>query len=144
MKVSEIMSKTLIKTSVESTVACAARIMDTKNIGAILVENEGVVVGIMTERDILRKIVSKGADPGKTTVEEVMVSPITTISADKTVEEASEFMNENNIRRLPVECDGKIVGIVSIRDISGGMRYSLGKSLRSGCNYYRPSYGRPI
>jgi len=144
MKIREIMSKNPVKTIVESTVSDAVKIMDEKNIGSILIEEDNRIIGIITERDILRKIVAKNRNPEKTQVKDIMCSPLITIDAEKTIEEANQLMDQNKIRRLPVEEDGNIVGIITLRDVSNNLKYSLGKSIikDEGTNYYRPSYGK--
>jgi len=144
MKVKDIMTKNLIKTSIESTVSDAAKIMDGKNIGSLLIEENGKIIGIITERDILRKIVAKGRNPDETSVKDIMTSPLITIDAENSIEEANELISKNKIRRLPVEENGEIVGIITLRDVSNNLRYSLGKSIikDNGTNYYRPSYGK--
>ena len=143
MKVKDIMTS-IKKTSSETRVAAAAKIMDEKNIGSLLVEVNGKIEGIVTERDLLKKVVAKCKDPCNTTVGFIMNVPLITIDPDKTLEEANQIMTEKKIRRLPVEEDGKIIGMITIRDISDNLKYSLGKSIREGNNYYRPSYGKDV
>lgn len=144
MKVKEIMTS-IIKASSETMVAAAAKIMSEKNIGSLLVEENGKIVGIVTERDFLKKIVAQCKDPCNVTVGYIMSCPLITVYPEKSIEEANEIMSKNKIRRLPVEKNGEIIGMVTIRDISNNLRYSLGKSLieNSRTNYYRPSYGKP-
>ena len=129
MKIKEIMTQSPIKTSVDSTVTDAAKIMDSKNIGCILIEENEKIIGIITERDILRKIVAKGVDPQSTSVRAIMTSPIITMEAENSIEEANALMTSKKIRRLPIDDDGKIIGMVTIRDITNNLRYSLGKSI---------------
>ncbi|MBW2983945.1 CBS domain-containing protein [Candidatus Woesearchaeota archaeon] len=128
MKIREIMTS-IKKTSADTTVSDAAKLMDAKIIGGLLIEEEGKVIGIVTERDVLRKIVAKGRDPTTTLVKDIMSTPLITIDPEKSLEEANEIMAQKNIRRLPVESNGSIVGMITIRDISDNLRYTLGKSL---------------
>lgn len=141
MKVKEIMTKNPIKTAIGSTVSDAAKIMDGKNIGSLLIEENGKIMGIITERDILRKIVAKGRNPDETLVRHIMSSPLITIDIEKSIEEANELISKNKIRRLPVEENGEIIAIVTLRDISNNLRYSLGKSILDNgeTKYYGPS-----
>jgi len=145
MKVKEIMSS-IIRASADSTVAQAAKIMDAKNIGSLLIEEHGKIIGIITERDILKKIVAKEKDYKNINVREIMTSPLITIGSEKSIDEANEIMSQKKIRRLPVESNGDIIGIVTIRDVSNALRYSLGRRIveNSETNYYKPSYERPI
>lgn len=145
MKVKEIMTTIPIKISVDSTISDAAKIMAMKNIGSLFIEENGKMIGIITEGDILKKVVAKGKDPKNIAVRDIMSGPLIIIDPEKSIEDANELMTKNKIRRLPVESNGDIVGMVTIRDISNNLRYSLGKSIigDSGTKYYRPSYGKP-
>ncbi|MBW2981222.1 CBS domain-containing protein [Candidatus Woesearchaeota archaeon] len=139
MKIKEIMTPVSML-PVEYTVADAAKTMDKKNVGSMPIEEGGKVIGLISERDILKRVVAQGKDPKDTPIREVMSSPLITISPDKSIEEANELMIEKKIRRLPVEENGKLIGMVTIRDISNNLRYSLGKRLVEGNNYSRPGY----
>jgi len=97
----------------------AASYMDQHGTGSALVTREGKPVGVVTERDFLRKVVAKGLDPATVKVEEVMSSPIVTIGEDEKVKAAYTLMNEKNIRRLAVtNGKGEIVGKVTAHGIS--------------------------
>ena len=101
--------------SVEATrtVLDAARFMMEHNIGALPVMRSGQVVGILSERDIMNRVVAVGRTPGTTAVAEVM----TAVSADESVEECLFIMREFGFRHLPI-VDGKdLKGLVSLRDI---------------------------
>jgi CBS domain-containing protein len=117
--------------------------MDKENIGSVIVE-DGNSVCILTERDILRKIVAKGRDTHKTLVRDIMVGPLITIGPEKTVGEADELMTKHKIRRLPVMKSGNMIGIVTVRDVSKGLRYTLGKRVvkSMGSEHFHPSYGK--
>lgn len=139
MKIKEMMSG-VIKISAEHTVSDAAKIMDEKDFGSLPIEEDGKVIGIITERDVLRKIVAKGKDPKTTPVKDIMTSPIITIGPENSVEEANEIMTSKNIRRLPVEENGKVIGMITLKDVSKSLRYSLGKRLIKEKDYPRPGY----
>lgn len=138
MEVKNIM-RGLTKISFGASVSSAAKIMNRKNRGTILIEKNGKIIGIITERDLLRKIVAKDRDPKEVHVEDIMSKPLITIDSEKSITEAEDLMNKNKIRALPVKRNGKIMGIVHMRDISKGLRYSLGK-LIIGNNFYRKRY----
>jgi CBS domain-containing protein len=142
MKVKEIMSSNPIRTSVDTSVTDAAKLMDSKNIGSLLVEEGGTLVGIMTERDILKKIVAKGIDPKITPVKNIMESPLITIESEKTVDDANEIMTQNRIRRLPVTNQGNIVGIITLRDVSNSLKYSMGRKIlgEKDASHYRSGF----
>lgn len=103
----------------KATVADAARKMCTKDVsGSCIVLKENVAVGIVTEQDINCKVVAKDIKPSEAYVYEIMTSPLITIHADKTVEEAAHLMIKNRVRRLPIINEkGIVIGIVSVRDI---------------------------
>lgn len=129
MKVKEIMNP-VIKVSVNATVSDAAKLMSQQNFGSLLVEEHDKFVGIITERDILIKIVAEGRDPKIVSVREVQTDKIITVSPELSIAEANDIMLENKIRRLAVKQDGKIIGIFTIRDVSKSLGYSIGKNIR--------------
>jgi len=90
--------------------------MDDKNIGCIIVTREGLPVGILTERDFVKRIASK-EKPLTSSIEEVMSSPLISIDPDETVWEAAEEMKTSNIHKLPVVQDNKIIGIITTSDL---------------------------
>jgi len=94
----------------------AAKLMDSKNIGCIVVTKKNSPVGIITERDFVRRVASK-EKPLTSTLEDVMSSPLITIDPDETVWEAAESMKVNNIHKLPVIKDNKILGIITTSDL---------------------------
>lgn len=115
------------KTSVrgDTMIADAARLMADKDIGCVLVSVDGKEVGMVTERDILKRVVAKGLDPTSTRVDQVQSEPLVTVDEDATLEDAANLMAQNRIRRLPVvNKKDEIIGIVSTRTIS----YALARS----------------
>jgi len=108
----------VMKVDHHKTVAHAAKLMDRERRGSVLVEEDGEVIGILTERDILRKVVAYGLDPTTTYVHQVMSSRLITIEKDGEIGEASALMSRSNIRRLIVVDGGDIVGIITTRSIA--------------------------
>ena len=103
---------------IERSVREAAELMARADVGSILVYAEGNPVGIVTERDIVRKIVAEGIDASKLLVTDVMTTPLITVPSAASVEEASEQMTTYKIRYLPVVDEGEVVGMVAARDIA--------------------------
>jgi CBS domain-containing protein len=140
MKVKEIMHS-ITNVPPDISISKAAEIMDKKSIGSVLIEEKGKIIGIMTERDILRKIVAKGKNPNQTRVREIMSSPLITIDADEDVLKAGEIMDKKRIRRLVVTENGKIVGKVTANSIARNIQYMSIQKITSVRNDYpRPEY----
>ena len=95
----------------------AARIMRDRGIGSLFVTNGKEIVGILTDTDMVRRVVAAGADTQKTTAEQIMSAPILTIEENKTVLDANDLMAQTHIRHLGVTQDGKLVGMISVRDL---------------------------
>lgn len=101
------------------TVLEATQLMNERSIGAIIVTNANRLIGIFTERDVLRRVVAAERSPGLTRVAEVMTAEVLLCSADTTVEEAREIMMSRRIRHLPiVDDEGTPIGMVSIGDLN--------------------------
>jgi signal-transduction protein with cAMP-binding, CBS, and nucleotidyltransferase domain len=115
--VKKIMSKDIQKVDGEITVKEAAKVMKTKKIGCLLVEKDNVIIGIVTETDIVRRLIAEGKDPESTQVKIIMSSPLITIDAGKSIINANDMMDKNNIRHLAVKEDNIIIGVVSSRDM---------------------------
>ncbi|WP_269221723.1 CBS domain-containing protein [Flavobacterium sp. IMCC34518] len=99
------------------TVFEALRVMGEKNIGAILVIEEGVLKGILSERDYARKIVLKDKSSKKTPVSEIMESDVLTVKPSDNLDFCMSLMSQKRIRHLPVIENEKVIGIVSIGDV---------------------------
>lgn len=95
----------------------AAKGMAAGAIGSLLVTREGAYVGIITETDIVRKVIAKQLDPAGILVWQVMQFPLITIEADRTVMEANDLMESKGIRHLAVTRGGEVVGVFSVRDL---------------------------
>ncbi|HEX5119199.1 MAG TPA: CBS domain-containing protein [Pseudonocardiaceae bacterium] len=88
-----------------------------RNIGAAVVVEDGALVGIVSERDVVRRLRERGADLLSATVAEIMTASVYTCSPEDTVDHLAEVMTERRIRHVPVLLDGELVGIVSIGDV---------------------------
>jgi len=99
------------------TVLEVAQAMVARNIGAVPVLREGLLVGIFSERDLMKRVVAEGRDPGMTTLEEVMTEDPLTVHPGETLENCMLLMRRHGFRHLPI-CEGKtLVGVVSLRDL---------------------------
>ena len=99
------------------TVLDALKLMADKNIGAVLVVDEGELAGIFSERDYARKVILKDRHSDDTLIADVMTSHVITIEPDQRIEECMVIMSDRHIRHLPVMDNGKLVGIISINDV---------------------------
>lgn len=140
MTVKDIMKPSIISVTADTTVSKAAKIMNEKNIGSVIISKGGKDVGIMTERDVLKRIVAVDLDPKKTKVQKVMSSPIITIEASSSIDHANEVMLKNTVRRLLVTEQGKVTGIVSARDIANKLRHTIAKKIIEQSEHHRPEY----
>ena len=111
----------------------AAKMIVENNRGSVVVTRGGESVGILTERDVMKKVIAESLDPKSVKVKEVMTSPPVTIDKDRTLREAVELMNRKKVRRMLVTERGEIVGIFTLRDIVRHMRACAycGKEIRS-------------
>ncbi|MFN3654058.1 MAG: cyclic nucleotide-binding/CBS domain-containing protein [Candidatus Nitrosotenuis sp.] len=114
--VANIMKKSVISIDSSMTVQDAAKMMDDASIGAIVVIENGIAIGIITERDITRRIVAKGK-PLTTNVKDAMSSPLIVINPDDSVWEAAQLMKTRKIHRLPAVKDNRLVGIITTSDM---------------------------
>ena len=101
----------------DTDVQTAARIMRDRRIGSLFVTNDREIIGILTDTDMMRRVVAAGADSTKTTVEQIMSAPILTIEENKTLLDANDLMAQSHLRHLGVTREGKLVGVVSVRDL---------------------------
>jgi CBS domain-containing protein len=95
--------------------------MNRQRVGSVLVIDNGKLVGIFTERDVLRRVVGAGLDPQRCSVADVMTTGVITIAPDATVEETLVLFTEKRCRHLPVLDEGRLVGTISIGDITRWM-----------------------
>ncbi len=101
----------------EATVLDALRVMEQKNVGALLVMSGSEIVGILSERDYARKVVLRGRSSRDTPVREVMTGDVFVITPDTSAGECMVHMTERRVRHLPVVEDSRVVGVISIGDV---------------------------
>ncbi len=102
-----------------ATVREAAKLMRLRNIGSMLVMEQGRLDGIMTERDVVQRVVAAGRDPDETRLEEVMTRNPDTIGPEATAIDALRLMQDGGYRHLPVVDKGRVLAVVSRRDFLG-------------------------
>ncbi len=107
----------LIGAATSTTVSQAAAKMKEARCGSLIVEEDGQMVGIVTERDFLFRVLADGRDPQTTPVSAVMSSPVKTVSPADTIEQCSHTFATQHLRHLVIADNGEPVGVLSLRDI---------------------------
>jgi CBS domain-containing protein len=98
-------------------VADAVRMMAAHNVGIVIVLEGDKLVGVFSERDVVRRVVDRGLDPARTPVGDVMTTELVVADADEDYQSAMRKMDQANIRHLPVVTEGRILSMISIRDL---------------------------
>lgn len=115
--IGDYMNAPVLSIAHDSTVQEAAQYMRVSNVGSLLIKEYDDYVGIVTETDLTRKVVGGGLNPGATPIANIMTQPVQTMDRFLPVEEANKYMHKNKIRHLAVTENGKIVGMLSIKDL---------------------------
>ena len=119
-KVSDILgdkSGKVLEIEASASVFDAVQQMVEANVGSLLVTDGGDIVGIVTERDYLRRVTLEGRTDKETAVGEIMTAPLVVVTPDTDIDECMAIMTDRRIRHLPVVEDGDVVGVVSIGDL---------------------------
>ena len=130
MTIEKAMSPNLVKVNPSDSVAEAAKVMEKHRIGCVLVEEDNNIIGIVTERDILGKVVAQEKNYD-IKVKEIMSSPVKSVEVNSSLEEGNNLMLREHIRRLLITKDGKPVGIVTLRDIANQLKYYFASKIQS-------------
>jgi len=118
MLVKDFMSSPVITVDLDETVDRVAQFMEVHKLGCIIVtDKDGRPIGIITERDLVTRVLAKNLLPSKLVAKEVMTTPLVTISPDETLSNAARQMSRLNVRRLGVVYKGNLVGVISSKDI---------------------------
>lgn len=120
LEVRDVMTYPAIMEEGDASVAKISKIMKMSEIGSVIITEEDKPVGIVTDRDIVIKVIMKDRDPSKLKVKEIMSSPLMTIVSDASLKRACKLLVEKGIRRLLVIDDGELVGVLSFKNILTG------------------------
>jgi CBS domain-containing protein len=115
-KVGDAMTFSPISVTPDTTIVKCSKIMDDKHIGSVLIIEDKKLMGIITEYDIVRKIVAKLKDPSKVKAKDIMVKRPITITPDKDIYDALVILRDNNIRHLPVTIGNELKGFLTLND----------------------------
>jgi CBS domain-containing protein len=148
LKVEDVMVRDVVTIDENSTVREAADVMNKFEIGCLIAVKKGKAVGIITERDLLKRVVAEARDVNKTKVKAVMSSPLVVVEPGMDLEEAVKLMFQMKIKKLPVVEEKRLVGLVSLTDIARfqpqmikilkqlAMRQAAPKSMKKFLDYY--------
>jgi len=125
--IKEVMTRDVRACEPNATAADAAKVMAQEDVGPVPIVEDGRLVGIVTDRDVVVRVVAEGRDPNATTVKEIASTDLVTVSPDDDLDEALHLLAERQVRRLPVVEGDRLVGIVAQADIA-----RLGKDKKTG------------
>jgi len=117
-RVEDVMVREVVTVDENFSVKEAAEVMNKFEIGSVIVVNEGKTVGIVTERDVLKRVVAESKDAKKTRVRDVMTSPLVVVGPKIELEEAVKLMFQMKIKKLPVVEGKRLVGLLSLTDVA--------------------------
>ena len=117
LRVEDVMVENVISVPERATVKEAAELMDKHEIGCLIVVKNGKPVGIVTETDMVKRVILGPVDPENTMVRKIMSRPLVVVGTQISIEEASKIMRERKIRKLPVIEKGRLVGLITTIDI---------------------------
>ena len=123
--------KRIISLDASEMVSDAAKLMAKHHVGALLVVNGDRLEGILSERDIVTRVVAAGRNPNQTAVEDAMTANPETLTPSATAEEALILMRLKGFRHLPIVSEGKILGMISLRDLYATIKEDLENGIRS-------------
>jgi len=118
MFLKELMTEDVTYLPSTASVLDAAKFMTNMNVGSVIVADGESPSGLITDRDVVAKVIALGKDSSTTKIGKVMVSPVVTISEDKDIIDATKLMSTHGIRRLPITNEqGKLAGVISLDDV---------------------------
>jgi len=144
LQVKDVMVTNLVTIESWATVRKAAELMNRYDIGCLIVVGDDKPIGIVTERDMLKRVLLQLRDPRKTRISHVMSKPLITSTSQTEVREAVRLMNERRIKKLPVVEDGRLLGLVSLTDVVRTLGYfeHVISSLCDRCKLRKQKSGR--
>jgi CBS domain-containing protein len=137
--VRDVMTRPVITIDADIDVLTAAKRMALENVGCLIVVAGEKPIGILTERDLVKKIVAKASDPQAVKVGDVMSSPLVTISSEASLRDAAALMLKSCVKRLPVTSNGRLVGIITDTDLVSGSSLGLSDVLSDLLEMHRES-----
>jgi CBS domain-containing protein len=143
--VRDIMTRPVITADVDLDILSAAKRMGSANVGCLIVVSGNKPTGILTERDLVKKIIAQAVDPRNVKVGEIMSSPVVAIEPEANLRDAAALMLQSGVKRLPVISNGKLVGIITDTDLVSGSSLGMNEILsdllemhREGIHFEQP------
>jgi CBS domain-containing protein len=118
MNVEELMIKNVVKVNPDTLVEEAVRIMNANEIGCLIISENGKPVGIITERDLLKRVLEQGRSPRTIKVAEIMSKPVIYGDSQMELEDAARLMFRKKVKKLPITRDGELVGLITLTDLA--------------------------
>ncbi|MGA2767189.1 MAG: CBS domain-containing protein [Candidatus Bathyarchaeia archaeon] len=118
MRAKDVMVKDIVKVGSCALVDNAVKVMNKNNIGCLIIEDNGETRGIVTQRDLLKKVLEKARDPRKLVVSDIMTKKLIVGSPDMEIHEAARLMFQKKIKKLPIVENGKLVGLITLSNIA--------------------------
>ena len=118
LKVEDVMVEDVVTVEDDVTVKKAVAIMNKYEIGCLIVTKRGKPVGIVTERDMLTRVLAESRNPERTKIAEIVSRPLVIAEPDMDLEEAARLMFKMKVKKLPVVSDGRLVGLVTLTDLA--------------------------
>jgi len=146
LKVKDVMVTNIITIEAGATARKAAELMNRHDIGCLVVVNNDKPIGIVTERDMLKRVMLQLRDPRRSRVSHIMSKPLITTSPETDLRDAVGLMNERRIKKLPVVEEGRLLGLISITDIVRSLAYfeHVVGSLCARCQYGKQQASVPL
>lgn len=117
IEIRDIMVDKVITTKKDATVKDVVKLMNKHEIGCLVVEENGEPVGIVTERDLLKRVLAKSKELRNMKVREIMSEPVLSVTPNVEIEDAAKLMLQNKIKKLPIVEEGKLLGLVTLTDV---------------------------
>jgi CBS domain-containing protein len=118
LRAKDVMVKDIVKVGSCALVDNAVKVMNKNNIGCLIIEDNGETRGIVTQRDLLKKVLEKARDPRKLVVSDIMTKKLIVGSPDMEIHEAARLMFQKKIKKLPIVENGRLVGLITLSNIA--------------------------
>jgi len=118
LKVEDVMVESVVTVDADSSVMKAVKVMNEHEIGCLVVIRRGKAVGIITERDLLKRVIAKSKNPNRIKVREIMTKPLIAGQPEMDLEDATRLMFERKIKKLPVVDHGRLLGLITLTDVA--------------------------